>query len=77
VGEIDENTAAVSVAMARAMLWNMAGASSPMEAHLLDSRAMWMRGSSADAYEGVQSFLEKRSPNFPDRVGEMPGLFEP
>ena len=77
VGEIAENTAPVSVAMARAMLWNMAGAAHPMEAHRLDSRAMWLRGSSGDAYEGVQSFLERRSPDFPDRVGEMPGLFEP
>ena len=76
VGEIAENTAPVSVAMARAMLWNMAGANHPLEAHRLDSRAMWLRGSSADAYEGVQSFLEKRSPEFRDRLDEMPELFE-
>ncbi|MDA8386920.1 MAG: crotonase/enoyl-CoA hydratase family protein [Actinomycetota bacterium] len=76
VGEIAENTAPVSVAMARAMLWNMAGANHPLDAHRLDSRAMWLRGSSADAYEGVQSFLEKRSPEFRDRLDEMPELFE-
>jgi enoyl-CoA hydratase/carnithine racemase len=47
-----------------------------MEAHRADSRAMYARGQSADAREGVQSFLEKRSAAFPDRVsGGLPELF--
>ena len=66
--EIVENTAPVSVALARRMMWDMLGASHPMEAHRADSRAMLARGQSADVREGVTSFLEKRSPSFPDRV---------
>jgi len=39
-----------------------------MLAHRADSRAMFHRGQSADAVEGVTSFLEKREPHFPDSV---------
>lgn len=62
--EIAENTAPVSVALTRQMFWKMLGASSPHEAHLLDSKAVFWTGRQADAYEGVQSFLEKRPPKF-------------
>ena len=75
--EIADNTAPVSVAMTRQMLWRMAGASHPMEAHQLDSRAIQARGASADAKEGVESFLEKRAAEYPDRVStDMPDFFE-
>ncbi|HLX37979.1 MAG TPA: crotonase/enoyl-CoA hydratase family protein, partial [Candidatus Binataceae bacterium] len=37
--EIADNTAQVSVAMTRQMLWRMLGADDPMEAHKIDSRA--------------------------------------
>ncbi|WP_328188470.1 crotonase/enoyl-CoA hydratase family protein [Marinobacter sp. OP 3.4] len=74
---IADNTAPVSVAMTRQMLWRMAGASHPMEAHQLDSRAIQARGASADAKEGVESFLEKRAAEYPDRVStDMPTFFE-
>ena len=66
--EIVGNCAPVSVALARQMLWRMLGAEHPMLAHRADSRAMFHRGQSADAVEGVTSFLEKREPHFPDRV---------
>jgi enoyl-CoA hydratase/carnithine racemase len=66
--EIAENTAPVSVAIARRLLWRMLGAEHPMEAHRADSRAMFARGQSDDAREGVTSFLEKRAPEFTDRV---------
>jgi len=62
--EIAENTSAVSVCLARHLLWKMLGADHPMEAHKLDSRAIRWMGRSADAYEGVSSFLEKRQASF-------------
>src|SRR3954466_9979492 len=67
--EITDNTAPVSVALARRLLWNMLGAAHPREAHEADSRAMFSRGQSADAAEGVTSFLEKRPADFSDGVG--------
>lgn len=66
--EVAENTAPVSVSLTRAMLWHGLGYKHPMEAHRVDSRAVYARGRSADAAEGVTSFLEKRAPVYPDRV---------
>jgi enoyl-CoA hydratase/carnithine racemase len=74
--EIADNTAPVSVALGRQMLWTMLGAEHPMEAHRADSRAMFARGQSADAREGVTAFLEKRPAEFPDRVSDgLPEIF--
>jgi enoyl-CoA hydratase/carnithine racemase len=74
--EIAENTAPVSVALTRQMLWRMLGASHPMDAHRVDSRGIMSRGASADAREGVVSFLEKRPPNFPVKVSDgLPNIF--
>jgi len=74
--EIAGEAAPVSVALARRMMWTMLGAAHPMEAHRADSRAMFARGQSADAHEGVTSFLEKRPPQFSDRVSDgLPELF--
>jgi enoyl-CoA hydratase/carnithine racemase len=80
--EIVENTAPVSVALARQLMWRMLGAEHPMVAHRADSRGMAARGQSADAVEGVTSFLEKRPARFPDLVSEglpevMPWWREP
>jgi enoyl-CoA hydratase/carnithine racemase len=74
--EMVENAAPVSVALTRRLLWSMLGASHPMEAHRADSRAMFSRGQSADAAEGVTSFLEKRDADFTDRVSDgLPEVF--
>jgi enoyl-CoA hydratase/carnithine racemase len=74
--EIADNTAPVSIALTRQMLWRMSGQDHPMKAHRIDSRAIQSRGQSADAREGVSSFLEKRGTVFPDKVStDMPGYF--
>jgi enoyl-CoA hydratase/carnithine racemase len=80
--EIAENTAPVSVAVARQLMWRMLGAEHPMIAHRADSRGMFSRGQSADAAEGVTAFLEKREARFPDKVSDglpeiMPGWETP
>jgi enoyl-CoA hydratase/carnithine racemase len=70
-----EGTAPVSVALMRQMMWRMLGASHPMEAHRIDSKAMFHRGRSADVREGISSFLEKRPPQFADTVSaNLPDL---
>src|SRR5207245_608146 len=56
--EIADNTSAVSVTLARQMMWKLLGADHPMEAHRLDSQAMFWTGRSDDAREGVTAFLE-------------------
>ena len=74
--EIANGTAPVSVALTRQMLWRMLGADHPMEAHRVDSRAINSRGASADASEGVMSFLEKRPADFPVKVSDgLPDVF--
>lgn len=74
--EIIDNTAPVSVAMTRAMLWRLAQADHPMEAHKIDSRAIYRLSKGVDAKEGVESFLEKRAPRYPGKVSQdMPEVY--
>ena len=74
--EIAENTAPVSVALSRQMMWRMLGASHPMQAHRIDSRGIKERVKSADSREGVMSFLEKRPPVWVDKVSDgLPEIF--
>lgn len=74
--EIADHAAPVSVALTRQMMWRMLGADHPMEAHKVDSRAIYARGAMADAKEGIVSFLEKREPKFTDRVStDLPPWF--
>ena len=74
--EIADNTAPVSVALARQMMWRMSAAPHPMYAHRIDSRSIQTRGESADAKEGVTSFLEKRPAEFSNKVStDMPAFF--
>jgi enoyl-CoA hydratase/carnithine racemase len=74
--EIIENTAPVSIALIRQMMWRGLGMDHPMEAHKVDSRGIYARGASADVREGVSSFLEKRPAKFPMKVSEgMPPYF--
>jgi enoyl-CoA hydratase/carnithine racemase len=74
--EIVDNTAPVSVAATRLMMWRMLGAAHPMEAHRVDSRGVQKRGASSDAKEGIESFLAKRLPHFTDKVSDgIPDIF--
>lgn len=80
--EIADNTAPVSVALSRQMLWRMLGAPHPMDGHRSESWALASRGQSADAREGVMSFLEKRPAHFTDLISAglpeaFPGWIEP
>jgi enoyl-CoA hydratase/carnithine racemase len=74
--EIRDNTAPVSVALIRQMMWRLAAADHPMAAHRIDSRGIYNRGASDDVKEGVVSFLEKRPAKFPGQVSDgMPDYF--
>jgi enoyl-CoA hydratase/carnithine racemase len=74
--EIVDNTAPVSVALTRQLIWRNAGATHPMFAHRSDSRGIHARGRMADAKEGVVSFLEKRPANYPDKVStDLPDIW--
>ncbi|MES1928834.1 enoyl-CoA hydratase [Salinisphaera dokdonensis CL-ES53] len=75
--ELTDESAPVSIAMTRQMLWRMHAAGHPMDAHRVDSQAIISRGRSADSHEGVSSFLEKRPAEFPNKVStDMPGFFD-
>jgi enoyl-CoA hydratase/carnithine racemase len=74
--DIIDNTAPVSIALIRQMMWRMLGADDPMEAHKIDSRGIYSRGQSDDVREGVTSFLEKRPAKFTQTVSkDMPSYF--
>ncbi|MFV0644290.1 MAG: crotonase/enoyl-CoA hydratase family protein [Sphingomonadaceae bacterium] len=74
--EIADNTAPVSIALTRQMMWRGLGMNHPMEAHRVDSRGVLSRSQSADAAEGVASFFEKRAARFPDTVSrDMPDYY--
>ena len=75
--ELTAESAPVSVALTRNMMWRMMGAANPMDAHRLDSRLIWSRGSSGDAGEGVASFFEKRPAIYPNRVSTDLPHFSP
>lgn len=74
--EIADNTAPVSVALCRQLVYRGLVADHPMAAHMADSRGIFVMGQSADVKEGVASFLEKRAPRFEMSVAnELPDLF--
>ena len=74
--EFTKETSSISIALTRQMLWRMMGADHPMEAHKIDSRAVYALGKSGEAAEGIKSFFEKRPPNFPGKLtDDMPDFY--
>lgn len=66
---------AVGVALTRQMMWRNSAQPHPVEAHRVDSLAMYYT-SFADGQEGVQAFLEKRDAEFTSRTSEdMPPFY--
>jgi len=71
--EIAENTAPVSIALARQMLWRFSGEPDPWGLLKVDGPLSLQLGAGADVREGVGAFLEKRPPRFPSKVStDMP-----
>jgi len=73
---ISQNTAPVSVALSKALVWHGLTEDDPQSVHLIDSHCFYWTGRQRDAYEGIQSFLEKRPPTFTMRVSaDMPDFY--
>jgi enoyl-CoA hydratase/carnithine racemase len=68
--EIAENTAPVSIALTRQMLWRYSGDASPDGVLKVDGRLSMELGAGPDVREGVSAFLEKRPPSFPGKVSQ-------
>jgi enoyl-CoA hydratase/carnithine racemase len=76
--EIVENTAPVSIAMTRQMLWQYSAAAHPFELLQMDGPLSVELGAGPDVKEGVSAFLEKRKPNFPGKVSaDIPPGYKP
>lgn len=72
--KFSENRSPVAIAFARQMMYRNTAQPHPIEAHKIDSLAMFYT-SIGDGKEGVQSFLDKRSPEFTGKASEMPAFY--
>ncbi|WP_308238434.1 enoyl-CoA hydratase-related protein [Phenylobacterium sp. J367] len=72
--EIAENTAPVSIALTRQMLWRYAGQPDPFGLLKVDGALAMQLGAGPDVREGVAAFLEKRAPSFPGKASDAPAL---
>lgn len=74
--EYADNAAPVSVALTRQLMWRGLTLDHPMAVHRSDTRAIRARGASADAREGIDAFLQKRTPVYSDRVSaDLPDIW--
>jgi YD repeat-containing protein len=64
----------VATALARQMMWRNSAQPHPLEAHRVDSLAMFYT-SIGDGKEGVAAFREKRDPSFTGRTTDMPPFY--
>lgn len=69
-----DNRSPVAVALMRQMLYRNSAQPHPLEAHKVESLAMFYT-SIGDGKEGVASFLEKRAPQFRGKASEMPPFY--
>lgn len=65
---IADNTAPISVALTRQMLWRLSPEPSPYPTLKVDGALAMALGATDDVREGVSAFLEKRPPAFPGKV---------
>ncbi|MFN2540381.1 MAG: crotonase/enoyl-CoA hydratase family protein [Mycobacteriales bacterium] len=71
------DTSPVALALTRQLIWRMAGAAHPMDAHRADSRGLQALGAGPDVAEGVAAFLEKRAASFPGKVSkDLPEVWD-
>ena len=71
-----ENRSPVAIALTRQMLYRNAAQPHPLEAHRVDSLAVFYT-SRHDGKEGVRAFLEKRAPAFTAQVpADLPPFYE-
>jgi enoyl-CoA hydratase/carnithine racemase len=76
--EIARDTAPVSVAITKWLLWHMESETDLERADDLDARAFWWTGTQPDAREGVRAFLEKRPARWSMRPSaDMPDFLPP
>lgn len=66
----------IATSLTRAMMWPIPQVGHPIDAHGVDSRAIYRLSKGADAKEGVESFLQKRKADYPGRVSrDMPEVY--
>ncbi|HKN00526.1 MAG TPA: enoyl-CoA hydratase-related protein [Candidatus Binataceae bacterium] len=77
--DIAQNTAPVSVAITKRLIWGLLGEDEMGKAEAADHKAFQWTGKQPDAHEGVTAFLQKRKPawkmkpskDFPDFIPEI------